>query len=675
MKKTISLSLLAISALYSAEIELSPIGVEATMITEVAQKAQKSADVAQALDEAVPSIDISRRSGIANDVFIRGQKRDNISVEVDGTKVYGACPNRMDPPISHIVTNQIQDIEVIEGPYDVENFGTLSGGLRITTKAPTKEFKGELNVGAGSFGYKKFGASASGGTDTIKASASLSTESSDQYRDGNGDTLAQQLNKGGAAGNKLRPEYQDMQAYSKQSAMAKLFVTTLKDQELRLEVTANRSTGILYANTPMDAVYDDSNIYSVAYNIDNVSDVYKNINLQYYHSDVDHPMDTQFRMASVMTNPTATPPVTVASYMTNQLQTSVDGFKLKNSFDLSSYELLVGLDGSRRMWQGEKFKTRTDNGVEMMRFVSLPHTETTNQAIFAKLDKSFGALDLSIGARYDYTNIKPTSATREDRDYSALNANILTTYNLNKENKLFLGLGQASRVPDARELYIVKGYNATTKMYSYVGNQELEQTTNQEVDLGYELNNQSFKFKAKLFYSMLKDYIYYNKAGSTFTNIDATIYGGELSASLYATDALSFDMGASYKHGEKDEPLAGQTDTNLADIAPLRGNIAANYEYMANSTATLEVVASDKWSDYDADNGEQELDAWGIVNAKIKHAVNKNFDFTLGVNNLFDETYVQSNTYYDLTFVTSGTETMLLNEPGRYLYTNLDFKF
>lgn len=632
-------------------------------MTDVAQKAQMSADVAQALTDAVPSVDMSRRSGIANDILIRGQKRDNISVEVDGTKVFGACPNRMDPPVSHIVANQIQDIEVIEGPYDVENFGTLSGGVKITTKKPTAEEQGEVNVGFGSYGYKKFGASASGGTERIRVSASASIESSDQYRDGNGDTLADQMDKGGAAGNKYQAQYRDMEAYEKKSAMAKVYIKTFEDQELRLSATVNNSDDILYANTPMDAVYDNSVIYNVEYNIDNISDMYKNINLQYYHSEVDHPMDTRFRVAAV------TPNLKMGNkkvYMTNQLQTSMDGIKLKNSFDIDSYKFLVGLDASKRMWQGDKFATVTATGMEMPHAVSLPHTETTNQAIFAKLDKTYGDFDLAFGARYDYTEIKPDSATRHDNDYSALSANLTTTYHLNKENKIFLGIGQASRVPDARELYIVTA-----------GNDDLDQTTNQEIDLGYEIQNENMKFKLKGFYSVLSDYIYYqyNKStnSGTFRNVDATIYGAELSASLYASDALSFDLGMSYKVGERDEALAGQTGTNMADIAPLRGNIAANYEYMPNSVATVEIVASERWNDYDAENGEQELAGWHIFNAKIKQAINKYFDFTIGVNNIFDETYAQSNTYYDLTLVASNT--MLLNEPGRYVYTNLDFKF
>lgn len=500
------------------------------------------------------------------------------------------------------------------------------------------------------------------GTDKIRASISASRESSDQYKDGNGDTLSTQVDNYAAKNpsdatlqkRKYQAQYHDIKAYTKESAMAKVYLSTLQDQELRFSVTANRSTGVLYANTPMDAAYDNSNIYSLAYNINNISDAYKNINLQYYHSDVDHPMDTRFREMGKTT------------YLTNQLQTTMDGLKLKNSFDIASYKLLIGLDASKRTWQGEKFMTTTATGMEMPHTVSLPHTETTNQAIFAKLDKTYGDFDLTMGARFDSTNVKPDSTTQHPNDYSALSANVKSIYKLNKENRVFLGIGQASRVPDARELYSLKPQ----------GNQELHQVTNQEADLGYEIQNALLSFKLKAFYSMLHDFIYFNKTTGTFENVDATVYGGELSATLYATDDLSFDLGASYKKGTKEQPLAGQSGTNLADMAPLRTKFAANYEYGYDSIATVEVIASDKWSEYDAQNGEQELAAWSILNMKVKHALNREFDFTLGVNNLLDATYVKSNSYADLTLVATGTqETMLLNEPGRYIYTNLDFKF
>lgn len=533
----------------------------------------------------------------------------------------------------------------------------LAGGLKITTKEPTKDLNGEVTFGVGSWNYRKVGATVSGGNDFIRVLISGSSESSDQYEDGDGNTLAEQTNLKATTPFKYQSQYEDMEAYKKKSLMAKAYITVTDDQELRLSMTNNRSDDVLYPNSKMDAAYDYSNIYSIAYDVQNISDIYKNLNLKYYYSDVDHPMDTRYRNTAA----------TNGWYRTNHLKTTMQGLKLKNSFDVYGYNLLFGLDGSRRTWEGKYYNTTVATGAVIPASIStsLTHTETENMAAFAKVEKTFGDFDIEAGARLDDTEITPDDVSKRKRDYDAISANLLTTYNLNETNKIFLGVGQASRVPDPRELYLV----------SPSGNEDLEQTTNTEVDLGYELNNNMMNFKVKAFYSMLEDYIYFNKTANTFNNIDATVYGAELSTSIYATDALTVDMKASYKVGEKDDVAPG-ADEDLADIAPLRGDIALNYEYMTNSVATLEVQASDKWDDFDADSGEQELDSWAIVNLKVKHAVNKNFDFTLGVNNLFDETYALSNTYADLILLTTGsTDTMLLNEPGRYIYTNLTFKF
>ena len=678
IKKIITLSLVTSSMMFASETQLGTVNVESTVLTEVSQNAQVSADLADALSTSVPSIDISRRSGIANDVLIRGQKRDNISIDIDGTKVQGACVNRMDPPISHIITNQINDIEVIEGPYDVENFGTLSGGVKIKTKQPTKELKSEINLGYGAWNYIKYGATVSGGNDLIRVLVSASSESSDQYQDGNGDTIAEQIDNyivanPTAAGTAFQSAYKDMPSYEKQSVMTKAFVTVTDNQELRLSYTANKSDNVLYGNSKMDAIYDDSNIYSVEYNVNNLSDAYKNLNIQYYASDVDHPMGTDYRWSSDATNPANSG---LPNVMTNWLTTDMKGIKLKNSFEIGSYNLLVGLDSSERSWDGSYFK----NGTSFMGRKSIDDATTTNSAIFTKVKTTLGSLDLTAGLRYDSTEI--THATLQSNDYSSFGLNLLSTYNLNEASKVFFGFGQASRVPDARELYF------TGMMTNLTGTPDLDQTTNTEIDLGYELHADTFSLKVKAFYSMLSDYIYFNKNNTTvimgktvslnsFENIDATIYGAELSTSYYATDDLSIDMAATYKVGKKDEALTGQTNTNLGDIAPLRANLAVNYEYMKDSLASMTLRASDTWDTIDSDNGEQELASWSVIDMKVKHTFNKTFDFTLGVNNLLDETYAQSNTYSDLILITAGgtSDVMLMNEPGRYIYTNLNVKF
>ncbi|MDD2400590.1 MAG: TonB-dependent receptor, partial [Sulfurovum sp.] len=258
-------------------------------------------------------------------------------------------------------------------------------------------------------------------------------------------------------------------------------------------------------------------------------------------------------------------------------------------------------------------------------------------------------------------------------DYSELNGYISGTYHADENTQYFAGIGKSSRVPDARELYIFM------KPAGQIGSLDLENTVNYELDAGIEKKFENASFKAKAFYSMLKDFIAYNSSNTThvFENVDATIYGLELSGTYVASESLYFDYGMSYQRGKKDDPLTGQTDTDLPEIPPLKFNAAANYLYDESLSFRAELIAADEWSRYDYDNGEQELDAYAVLNLKGTKQLNKNLELTVGIDNVFDSTYATANTYEDLTLLGSGItgEVMLLNEPGRYIYTNIKYKF
>jgi iron complex outermembrane receptor protein len=143
-----------------------------------------------------------------------------------------------------------------------------------------------------------------------------------------------------------------------------------------------------------------------------------------------------------------------------------------------------------------------------------------------------------------------------------------------------------------------------------------------------------------------------------------------------ATDALSFEYGLSYQKGKKDDPLPGQTDTDLADIVPVRANLITNYDFDAKTAISFEVIAQGEWKNFDGDNGEQRLPGFATANLKIKKELTNKLNITLGVDNIFDKAYTPSNTYNDLTLVMAGgTQKVKLNDPGRYAYLNVSYKF
>jgi len=669
MNKKIYLSLACIAAINLHGQDLGQIDVvekiNNTVVNDVSQEEIKSADLAEALAKKSPSISMIRRSGIANDIILRGQKRDNIKVTVDDSLIYGACPNRMDPPTSHVLTSNIASVEINEGPFDVTEFGTLSGGVKIKTVQPKEGVHGTIGTTIGSYGYKKGIISISGGNETVKALVTYSKEQSEQYEDGDGNTLAEQnynaVNGTGASTTQYSQNDKDMKAYTKKSIMAKVIGNISDDQTIELSATQNRSENILYPSTPMDAIYDDSNIYTINYTIQNLGDFSKKLEFKAYKTDVDHPMSTEYRLKGATTS------------MTNHLTTDVTGAKIINTFDALEQEFNIGVDASRRNWDGGYY-----NSKDMDLGKSIDNVDTKNNALFIQSTKKIDTFTLEMGIRYDATKIESSRNDQQNNQYNNFNGNIVATYNSDKNTQYFVGIGKASRVPDARELYNL-GSSMNPTMQLETGTPDLKETTNTEIDIGLEHKYQEGKIKAKIFYSDLKDYIYYKKttAANRFENIDAKIYGLELSSAYYINDQFTFDAAYTYKKGKKDHALAGQSDKDLADITPPKLILGITYDHDDNTNASIEFVNVSSWKNYDEDNGEQKISGYNVVNLKAQTTLATNFEITIGIDNLFDKTYAVSNTYSDLVLLTDGTtnDVMLLNEPGRYIYTSLKYSF
>ena len=449
--------------------------------------------------------------------------------------------------------------------------------------------------------------------------------------------------------------------------MGKFYFNLIDNHEMAISYTGNRSDDVLYPSSKMDALYDDSNIVNVDYSITDIGEWSKKLDFQYYHSDVVHPMSTKYRVSSsAPQNPSAT---NSNNEIVSKLTTDMDGFKVKNAFDIdSTLEGTIGLDYSKRNWDGKYIGYGMKAGATDKK--SIDDVDTDNTAIFAELEKRYTDFTLRAGARYDDVTIRP-DGSQKDNDYDYFSAFVNGTYKVNNNMNLMGGFGKSSRVPDARELYWKMSNGAE------FGTPDLDKTDNYEIDFGIENNFENLSIKAKVFHSWLKDYIHYNasKGLNRQENVDAKIYGFDISGVYSFTDDIYLDFGVAYQRGKKDDALEGQTDKDLANITPAKLNLALNYDYMANGTVKVEVIAADSWDDYDSDNGEQELSGYGVMNLQARHDLTKNFEVTLGVDNVFDKTYAVNNTYEDLILLTDGGDVMLMNEPGRYYYVNAALKF
>ena len=694
MKKTTLLSLAAIAVLANDSVSIQKITVEATtpkadsksVNSDEMVKFSRQSDLGEMLSNTLPEVTMVRNSAVGNDIILRGFRKDNLNVTIDDAKVCGACPNRMDPPAMHISSSQIANVEVQEGPFDVTQFGSLGGKINVVTKDPQKGLHGEVSATLGSFDYQKLSTVLEGGNDTVQALVGFSRETSGQYKDGNGRTLVEQTDfligsnpSAMIQGQKYAPEYADMDAYDRNNYWAKIVGNIGDNQKLTLNYFGDRADDIMFPRYPMDAQVDDTDMFKAQYQLFNLGSFSQELKLEAYHSKVEHIMGTDFRKSSTIPATTMVAPATA----------TIKGVKVENTLDLASVKTTLGLDVSSRNWNATKGAITNPYAGVM-----LPDVDTDNLGLYATASKSISNIDLSGGIRYDDTTITPDTAlrdgtnntylaSRQTKNYEDISANVMMKYNFSSTTNMFIGAGQSIRVPDAKELYVVTTSNVPVNTNSATngGNQNLNETKNREIDFGTEHTSGNLHLKATAFYSDLKDYIYaYNTTTnpaaptSTWANIDAQIYGGDISADYLLNNEWRIETGIAAQKGEKKDPSAlGDTDKDLAEIPPLKGRAALVMDDGINYLMTEWIGASSQT--IDEDNGEKPISGYGILNLKYGHDFSNGFSLSTGINNFFDRTYALNNSYIGNQLIGYTSNPLVLNEPGRNFYATVAYKF
>jgi iron complex outermembrane receptor protein len=670
MKTFTLLSVAAVAALATEPVTIQKITVEAaapksdaTNITaDEIVKFSRQSDLGEMLSGALPEITHVRTTAIGNDIVLRGFKKDNLNVTIDDAKICGACPNRMDPPAMHVSSSQIASVEVQEGPFDVTQFGSLGGAINVVTKDPSKGLHGEVSATLGSYDYRKVSATVEGGNDAVQALIGYSHETSGQYKDGEGKTLTEQADSATTAGQRYSTAHKNDDAYTRQNFWAKIVGNIGDNQKLTLSYFGDRADDVLYPRYPMDALIDDTDMFKAKYQLFGLGSYSDELSIEAYHSKVKHEMGTDFRAGAT----------SAAATMVSPVDATIKGVRAENTASIAEADVTVGIDLSTRNWNGTK-----GSRLNPYAQVQIPDADTDNVGVYAKALKTFGALDMSGGLRYDDTHIdadQSLMATAKDRDYDNISANVLGRYHYSSHGNFFVGAGQSVRVPDARELYFAGG----------IGNTNLNETINREIDMGVEHTFGNLHLKGTLFYSDLKDYIYAYKTGvsanTSYANIDARIVGGDVTADYAINNEWSIESGVAYQRGTKKDTseldavsTAAQTDKDLADIPPLKGRVALVFDDSKNY-AEAELIAA-RHQTYDENNGEQAIGGYGLLNLKYGTDFGNGFSLTAGINNFFDRTYAVSNSYIGLTTIMEGAQPLVLNEPGRNFYATLSYKF
>jgi iron complex outermembrane receptor protein len=627
-------------------------------------------DVGEAL-AAVDGVYKIRKAGIANDVVVRGFQQNNVNLLINGARIYGACPGHMDPAAQHVDFAEVDHVEIVKGAFDVTSAGSLGAELRVVTKTPPPGFHFASSLSFGSFNYFNPGATVSIGNSKFRVLAGYSYRVSDPYKDGSGKSFLAYANFSSAALNQ--------HAFDIHTGWSNVEWTPADGQMLSLSYTRQQSNLVLYPYLSMDSDYDNADRASVKYEIRNLSSSVSAIHFEGYFTQVIHFMSDRYRTSAQMA-------MGSAWMMASEPRSRTEGGRVELD---AGRDLTFGFEGYHRNWNMLGFMNM---GGMMSTNPSLPNVDTNLAGAFADYRHSFSdRLSLSGGLRFDHADTSTgirglntdlyfayqnTRSTSESDNYGS--GNLRLSYAFPRQIEFFAGVGVTGRVPDADERFLRR----PSMSRPTVGNPTLPAVHDTEATAGVIYHRGSSYFKPTLFFSNLDNYILVNDqpvlnpmmgmSGSarSFTNVDAHIYGGEVSYGVGLPAGFSLHGGSSYARGTNTpKHEAGVFSSTLPEMPPFRTWVALRYTHHWGF-AEIGGSGVGRQGLVDTDLNESPTPGYGLLNVKLGLLWGK-WTASIVVDNLLNRFYYENLSYYRDPFA-SGVK---VPEPGRNFFGQVRYSF
>jgi len=207
----------------------------------------------------------------------------------------------------------------------------------------------------------------------------------------------------------------------------------------------------------------------------------------------------------------------------------------------------------------------------------------------------------------------------------------------------------------------------------WIGNPQLDPEKHHQFELALDGSGNTLNWRASAWYNDVTDYILRQKQGMTtrYRNVDATLYGAELSASLDLTSNLSLTAALAWLEGEND------TDNQPLDqIAPLSLISTLDYSY-GNGNAGLELILADRQDEVCLSSSPcggldtRETPGYGVVNLYSEYRFQGGITLAAGIDNLLDKAYSTHESVNDV----FNPDPVQVAEPGRSAWLRVSAAF
>lgn len=620
--------------------------------------------------KTIPGFSAIRSGGTNGDPVLRGMFGSRLNLLVNDGQMLGACPNRMDAPSSYIAPETFDLLTVIKGPQTVLwGPGASAGTVRFERQPEQFEepdSRLHASVLGGSHGrFDKLVDGAVGNADGYIRFAGNDARS-DDYSDGNGDTVPSR--------------------YSKWNT--DLAIGWTPDDDTLLELSAGRGDGeARYAGRGMDGTQFARESLGLLFEKSALGVIDK-LEARVYYNYADHIMDN-FRLRQP--DPTSMMPMPMAS----QVDRRTVGGRIAATLNWTDLEWVSGVDAlrSEHRKRASSYNMMSGTFTDADQFAWDKDAVMRNYGLFSELTWHRSDLDRVItGARLDRASTKdfrdsitsmgmsranPTAGqTRSDTlpsgfaRYEHDMAESPTTF--------YAGVGHVQRFPDYWELFS-PSIAPAGDLNAFDGI-DPEKTT--QLDIGAQYNGPRLQTWVSGYAGQVRDYIQFsygtNMMGmrtSQANNVDARILGGELGM-RYELDAnWTGDATLAYAWGKNSS--SGQP---LPQMPPLETRLGLNYQQANWSAGALwRVVAEQNRIDEGKGNvvGQDVSDSsgFGIFSINGAYRLSDNAKLSVGVDNLFDKAYAEHLNLAGNSAFGYPADPIAINEPGRTLWAKMDFDF
>lgn len=611
--------------------------------------------------KTIPGFALIRNGGTNGDPVLRGMFGSRLNILTNGGMMLGACPGRMDAPTSYISPETYDTLTVIKGPQTVLWGPGASAGTILFDREP--EHFGELGTRvnasllAASNGRfdKTIDAAAGGPLGYVRVIGN--TAHSDDYKDGNGDTVPSR--------------------YDKWNGDIALGWTP--DTDTLLELTAGKGDGqARSAGRGMDGSQYLRESLGLRFEKSNIGEVLDKIEAQVYYNYADHVMDNY-----TLRTPSGTG--MMAGPMASNVDRRTLGARIKATWRWADYQLISGIDA-----QTNEHRKRSGMGIDTYKDQSWSKdADFHNYGAFGELTWYAAERDrLITGARLDRASAKDFRArigsgmmSKPNPTLNDTRADTLPSGFIRYEHDLadspttvYAGLGHSERFPDYWELFSpTSGPAGSVNAFDAI---KPEKTT--QLDIGLQYKTQALEAWASMYAGVVHDYILfdYSQGASQAQKVNARIMGGELGAAYQLTPNWKADATLAYAWGKN------TTDSKaLAQMPPLDTRLGLTYSQDNWSAGALwRLVAAQDRIDRNAGNvvGKDFSTSagFGVFSLNSAYRLNKNLKVSAGVDNLLDKNYSEHlNMAGNAGYGYPANDPTPINEPGRTLWTKVDVSF